>query len=260
MRFDIILPCFNEEPYLEKTLDSISSQTHKNWKLWFVDDGSTDKSLSIANSFRIRFPEKVSLFTGSNQGISNVCNFVKNLILQDKSEEKVIALIGANDRWDSNYFSYYKNKFDEFPNVDLIYSDINVEMWTGTPGYSFGIPYHDVFDSKRLFIENPIYTPTVVFRELCLNLAEWDNRLDSIEDWDCNCQLVAAGIKIFHIKEKFTTILVKPPGVGLASKRTLEKNLLFRSKRKLEKFWWNNLDFLTKEDMKKEWVKFMLED
>ena len=88
MRFDIILPCFNEEQYLEKTLESIANQIHKNWKLWFVDDGSTDKSLSMADSFRIRFPEKVSLFTGSNQGISYVCNFVKNLILQDKISEE----------------------------------------------------------------------------------------------------------------------------------------------------------------------------
>ena len=35
---DIILPNFNKEKYLDEAINSILSQTHKNWKLYIIDD------------------------------------------------------------------------------------------------------------------------------------------------------------------------------------------------------------------------------
>ena len=44
---DIIIPNYNKAKYLNQCLDSIISQTYKNWKIYLVDDNSHDDSAKI---------------------------------------------------------------------------------------------------------------------------------------------------------------------------------------------------------------------
>ncbi|MDX1699250.1 MAG: glycosyltransferase family A protein [Melioribacteraceae bacterium] len=59
----IILPTFNREKYLPRSIESVINQTFKNWELIIVDDGSTDKSSELISNYlerneRIRFIQK----------------------------------------------------------------------------------------------------------------------------------------------------------------------------------------------------------
>lgn len=47
----IIIPVFQAEKYLGKCVESIIAQTYSDWELWLVDDGSTDGSASLCDSF-----------------------------------------------------------------------------------------------------------------------------------------------------------------------------------------------------------------
>ena len=47
----LIIPVYNAEVYLVKCLDSLLNQTYRNLEIILVDDGSTDKSLEICNSY-----------------------------------------------------------------------------------------------------------------------------------------------------------------------------------------------------------------
>lgn len=47
----VIVPIYNVEKYLHRALDSILSQTHKDWEAILVDDGSTDRSGHIADEY-----------------------------------------------------------------------------------------------------------------------------------------------------------------------------------------------------------------
>ena len=47
----VIVPIYNVEQYLRRALDSILSQTHKDWEAILVDDGSTDASGRIAEEY-----------------------------------------------------------------------------------------------------------------------------------------------------------------------------------------------------------------
>lgn len=46
------IPFFNAEKYLALCIESVLAQTHENWELILIDDGSTDKSLEIALSYK----------------------------------------------------------------------------------------------------------------------------------------------------------------------------------------------------------------
>ena len=47
----ILLSIFNGEEFLDEQLGSYSRQTHNNWRLYWRDDGSTDRSMAVVSSF-----------------------------------------------------------------------------------------------------------------------------------------------------------------------------------------------------------------
>ena len=48
---DVILPNFNKEKFLEESINSVVLQTFQNWKMYIIDDNSTDNSLEIIKKF-----------------------------------------------------------------------------------------------------------------------------------------------------------------------------------------------------------------
>ena len=57
----VIMGFYNSETTLSRAIDSIIAQTYDNWELIMCDDGSTDSSYQIAESYKNRFPEKIKL-------------------------------------------------------------------------------------------------------------------------------------------------------------------------------------------------------
>ena len=44
---DVIIPAFNSDNYIEKTLDSVFNQTFQDYKIYVIDDNSSDGTSSI---------------------------------------------------------------------------------------------------------------------------------------------------------------------------------------------------------------------
>ena len=61
MAVTIAIPFFNAEAYLTDAIRSVFAQTYQDWELILIDDGSTDKSLEIANSQAHRLDVHVCL-------------------------------------------------------------------------------------------------------------------------------------------------------------------------------------------------------
>lgn len=51
-KVSVIMPTYNDCMSIEETLDSLIAQTHKNWELVIVDDGSTDKTKNVIEKFK----------------------------------------------------------------------------------------------------------------------------------------------------------------------------------------------------------------
>ena len=48
----ILIPVYNSEKYLENSINSIINQTHKEWKIIAINDGSTDNSAQILKNLK----------------------------------------------------------------------------------------------------------------------------------------------------------------------------------------------------------------
>ncbi|BAY36425.1 family 2 glycosyl transferase [Nostoc sp. NIES-2111] len=89
----VIIPAYNAEKFIGRTLQSVLSQTYRNIEIIVVDDGSQDKTAEIVTSMA-QIDNRVRLLKQSNQGVA----IARNLAI-DNSIGEYIAPIDADDIW-----------------------------------------------------------------------------------------------------------------------------------------------------------------
>lgn len=57
----IIMPVFNAAPLLAEAIESVLTQTYRHWELLVVDDGSTDGSRQLADTFAAQWAGRIRL-------------------------------------------------------------------------------------------------------------------------------------------------------------------------------------------------------
>jgi len=70
----IIVPIYNVEQYVDKCIQSILNQTYQNLEIILVDDGATDRSGSIADSYAAK-DKRIKVFHKENGGLSDARNY-----------------------------------------------------------------------------------------------------------------------------------------------------------------------------------------
>ena len=68
-RIEILMATYNGAPYIREQLDSILAQTDCRWRLTVSDDGSTDGSSDLCDSFAEDNPAVVRVFHQDNKGL-----------------------------------------------------------------------------------------------------------------------------------------------------------------------------------------------
>jgi glycosyltransferase involved in cell wall biosynthesis len=89
----VIIPAYNAEIFIARTLESVLSQTYQNIEILVVDDGSSDRTTEIIKSFAQK-DSRITLLQQSNAGVAAARNLA---YLHSKGE--YIAPIDADDIW-----------------------------------------------------------------------------------------------------------------------------------------------------------------
>ena len=109
--FSIIIPLYNKETFIEKTIQSALNQTFLDFELIIVNDGSTDGSLELVKVFKDR---RIKIYTIPNGGVSKARNFGIQ-----KANANLIALLDADDLWKSSHLEELYNLRNAHPNCGL---------------------------------------------------------------------------------------------------------------------------------------------
>jgi glycosyltransferase involved in cell wall biosynthesis len=83
----VIIPAYNAEKFIADTIDSVQSQTYRQWEMIVVNDGSTDATSSIVKK---KGNEKIQLIEQTNAGVSAA----RNKGLEQAGGEYVVFLDG----------------------------------------------------------------------------------------------------------------------------------------------------------------------
>ncbi|MFY1666476.1 glycosyltransferase family 2 protein [Pseudomonas sp. Pseu.R1] len=93
----ILLCSYNGEKFLDRQIESIQRQTHKNWTLYISDDGSSDSTLSVIRALQGAVPAgKIHLFKGPRRGFAS--NFI-SLLTRAEVQADFYAFCDQDDIW-----------------------------------------------------------------------------------------------------------------------------------------------------------------
>ncbi|MEO1555354.1 MAG: glycosyltransferase [Pseudomonadota bacterium] len=97
---DILMAVYEGADTLPAQLRSIEAQTHHRWQLWASDDGSSDDSLNVLNTFGSAHPPgRVNIIAGPQQGASaNFLALLRHMARHDPAP-RWIAFSDQDDVW-----------------------------------------------------------------------------------------------------------------------------------------------------------------
>ena len=110
--FSIIIPLYNKESSIYKTIESVIEQTFTRFELLIIDDGSTDTSINIVNSYndsRIRIEKK------ENGGAASARNLGINM-----SNYNWIAFLDADDIWKKNHLECLAFAINNYNDISIL--------------------------------------------------------------------------------------------------------------------------------------------
>lgn len=110
----VIVPVYNVESFLKRCIDSLLSQTYKNYEVLLIDDGSSDNSGNICDKY-VEKDYRFQVFHKVNEGVSSA----RNLGL-DKARGEWVCFVDSDDWVEECYLENFIEQLDE--SVDLVLS------------------------------------------------------------------------------------------------------------------------------------------
>lgn len=178
-KVSICIPSYNNARFLPTALDSALSQSFKDYEIILADDGSTDESLSIAESYAAQYPSIVQVF--SHLGRSRRGVVATHNLTIEKSNGVYIAWMGSDDAWYPDKLERQVPLLDEDPSIGLVYGQAQFIDHLGQKCNGIGLAgqkigkiwggdlsaTHDPLESQIWY--NWIPAMTVVIRRECID-------------------------------------------------------------------------------------------
>lgn len=191
----VVIPCHNSGPYLSRTIGSALSQTIKPLEIIVVDDGSTDQSHRILESYQ----NLIVVIRQKNLGVS----WARNRGIKEAKGDW-IAFLDSDDIWDKRHLEISTRSLSKSEG-DLSYCSLS--LFDSKTERSLGVWGPDSFDldifPKSLFNRNYIAPSGVVIKKEILQKYSFreEQAIQSCEDHDLWLTLVSKGAKFVYVPE-----------------------------------------------------------
>ena len=177
VKASIVITAHNYAEYLERCLDSALSQTYDNYEVIVVDDGSTDRTPEILNTYQQENPDRLRTIRLEGRGLPAA----SNAGIEAANGEYVVRL-DADDYFDENLVTVEAEYLNNNPFVDLVYPDYY------TINDSEEIIDHvrnmRVNDEVKLLNRSPLAAGAMYKKSAWEEIGGYNKRLDYQEDFD----------------------------------------------------------------------------
>jgi glycosyltransferase involved in cell wall biosynthesis len=177
--FSIIIPVFNKEQFIDKTLKSVLAQTYSDYEIILVNDGSTDESETIIKTFsdpRIRY------FYKKNEGVAVARNFGI-----DKAQGEYLCFLDADDIWYPNFLKTMRVYTQKLPGQGVFACAIEVETKRNSFVPNYSISKKGDFDIVNFFEASQracvLWTSAVaIHKSVFTAVGQFDEKIKKSED------------------------------------------------------------------------------
>ena len=188
----IIMPAYNAEKFIKDSIESVLSQSYKEWELLVVDDCSSDNTGSIVNDY-CDIDKRVKFF--SNEKNSGPAQTRNNALKQAKG--KFIAFLDSDDVWLPNKLQLQISLMVK-NNYVFTYTDYHRISEDGlVSGKRINVP--DTLNYFQLLRNTAITTSTVILNiEVVGKIRMKDTYYD---DFTCWLEVMKRGFTAHRITE-----------------------------------------------------------
>lgn len=115
-KFIVVVPVYNAEKYIEKSINSIINQDYKNFEVVVVDDCSTDNTFKLLKEFK-----KIQLIRNTERKRCVISSFITAIDLCANDDEDIIMNVDGDDSLSDNNVLSYLNEVYQDENICLTY-------------------------------------------------------------------------------------------------------------------------------------------
>jgi glycosyltransferase involved in cell wall biosynthesis len=126
MRISVVIPSYNSSGFIRHTLDSVLAQTFAPCEVLVLDDGSTDDTVQILQSYGTR----IKILQQKNGGTANARNALCRQAAGD-----VVAFLDHDDLWHPEYLRHHRDLLERYP--EAVVSFLGHETFVGQGGYEW---------------------------------------------------------------------------------------------------------------------------
>jgi glycosyltransferase involved in cell wall biosynthesis len=126
MKVSVIIPSYKHERFLMMTLNSVVRQTHQDWELIFVDDGSKDGSVETARIFK---DERIRVFENER----NLGTYGTQNVGLEHATGDVVAILNSDDFWSPKKLEKQLEVWGRHPECSFCYTLGSVVDEDGDP-------------------------------------------------------------------------------------------------------------------------------
>jgi glycosyltransferase involved in cell wall biosynthesis len=185
MMVSIIIPVYNRQSFLMEALDSIAKQTHEDWQLVVIDDGSTDQSVRLVVQFEEEHKGKVKLlYSKTAQSGAAKC---RNIGI-NAADGDVILFLDSDDKLEPFCLEQRVRILTENPLIDCaVFLQYAWMPDKGLPPTIFNKPSKDCEEASSYFFQmEPAWqTMAPIWKKYALDhLKGFDDSLMYMEDPD----------------------------------------------------------------------------
>ena len=188
----VIIPYYRKKPFFEKTIDSINSQTYKNFEIILIYDDNNRSDLLFVKKVLKKIRNKKIIVNKKNLGVGNSRNRGIN-----KSKGEFLSFIDADDVWNRNKLKK-QIKFMKKNSLDFSYSDYSIINEKGILIKKIKSPKTIKF--KNLLFSCDIALSSVTIRSKLLRGEKFSN-IKTKEDYLLWLKLSQKNIKMMGIRE-----------------------------------------------------------
>ena len=113
----VIIPCYNSSKYIQKTIESVLNQDYENLEIIAIDDGSTDETRKILESYL----PKIRMLSHPND--ANLGEAASVILGITQSKADLIAFLDHDDIWYPNKVKEQAKIFQKCSDVGLVYTN-----------------------------------------------------------------------------------------------------------------------------------------
>ncbi|MDJ0677037.1 MAG: glycosyltransferase [Calothrix sp. MO_167.B42] len=181
----VIIPVYNGEKTIKKTIESVLRQNFYHIEIIIIDDGSTDSTLEIINSID---DIRLQVFSYRNAGLAVSRN--RGI---EKANGDYISFIDADDLWTSDKLEAQYKALQDNPNASVAYSwtdyidETDNFLKPGQRVIATGDVYSQLLQAN--FLENG--SNPLIYKKAINEVGRFDETLPAVEDWDMWLRLSA---------------------------------------------------------------------